>query len=57
VIICNYLAYVDRFAYLGYINVFDDGSIMKIRYQGLKAIRRSKLTKIESRRFERRLTP
>jgi hypothetical protein len=51
-IIYDYLAYVDFFAYLDYIYVFGEGSVMKRRYQGLKAIRRSKLPKTESRRFE-----
>jgi len=37
-IIHNYLAYVECFAYLGYINVFSEDSVMKRRYQGLKAI-------------------
>jgi hypothetical protein len=47
-IIHNYLAYVECFAYLGYINVFSEDSVMKRRYQGLKAIRRSKLPKTEA---------
>jgi hypothetical protein len=34
------------FAYLDCINVIDKGSIMKRRYQRLKAIRKSKLPKI-----------
>jgi len=34
-------------------NVFSEGSILKRRHQGLKTIRRSKLPKTESQRFER----
>ena len=56
-IIYNYLAYVDYSAYFDYINVFGEGSIMKRRYQWLKAIRRSKPPKTRSHKFERRLTP
>jgi hypothetical protein len=36
-------------------NAFGEGSIMKRRHQGLKAIRRSKLPKIGSWRFEQGL--
>jgi hypothetical protein len=39
VIIYNYLAYIDYLAYLDYINVFSEGSGMKRRHQGIKAIR------------------